>query len=760
MSINQTSGVRYVYDEPDFQNQYGYGPTAGMFSNDVTNGRPDGDKHDNQQFAFYELINGQNVPSLQHNNSEENAASWGPRFEGQDYIDYDGSMAKWLAQPDNYRDMFETGIVNNTNLAIDGGGEKNTFRLSYSNFSETGVMPNNDFKKNSFSLKGTQELVENVIKVGANIQYTKSTANNPPPGALTNAWFHDGFPRSYDPNKWRNNYKAVDGGVPYPTGSDKYMYTRKSKTWFSIFERDIERKEGSLLASANIDISIAKGISAKIDGNINQFTYINESKTDATSLDRLSNAKYTLAHGEKFQSNFSASFVFEKELNKDLNFDLLVGASTWNTDASSSSASTSRGFKVRQFYNIDNSFDSPTFDGGIGERKTINSVYSYFNAGYKSTLFLSLTGRNDWSSALVYPDGSGNNSYFYPSASLAWVVNETIALPEFISFAKVRASFAQVGNDTSPYLLSHGYVTQNFNEEPNLALYKLKNTTAVSPDLKPERKRSFETGFDLRFLDGRVRMDFAYYKDNTRDQILELSVPSESGITNQLINAGNLQNQGVELAISGSPVETKDFSWDIGVNFTHNRDKIISLHPGVTEKILFGNPDDSNAGTATFAFVGGEYGQLATRQGYKFYQAVDANGNPTEHRNNGMPVFSQRNNWSVTYLNGRQNKDSLLRMGNMQPDWYGAVNTGIRYKGLRLTALVDMSFGGDVYSSAYRYGLHQGVIKSSLPNRDASQGGITWTSQGFGNNIYGKTYQDGYIPEGVFPDNTTGAVCR
>ncbi len=746
VSINQTSGFRKVYDAPAFQNEYGYGPTAGMFSNDVTNGRPDGDKHDTQQFAYYEMVNGQYIGSLQHNMSEENAASWGPKFDGQDYIDYDGSMTKWVAQPDNYKKMFETGAINNTNVAIDGGSEYNTFRISFSNFMDNGVEPFNDFSKNSISIKGTQDLVKDVITVGAGMQYTGSKMTNPPTGTLQSAWFHDGFPRSYDPDKWRDNYKAPDGGVPYPTNNGKYMYTKKSQRWFEIYDEDIERNESSLLANAYLDFKIAKGLSANIKGNINQFTYENETKKDATSLDRLSNASYSLSHGRRFQYSFGGSLTYEKELSNDLRFDILVGGETWNTDASSTGYSTRNGFKIRDWYNIKNSFDSPNISGGIGRRKTINSIYSYLNIDYKSTLYLSLTGRNDWSSALIYPDGSGNNSYFYPSASLSWVLNESISIPESI-FAKLRVSYAFVGNDTDPYTLSSGFVSQTFNEEPTLGLYKFENTTAISPNIKPETKRSFETGFDVRFLNGRAGIDFAYYKDNTRDQIIPLSVPNESGITQQLINAGNLQNQGVELMIDGTPIQSGDFSWDIGLAISHNRDKIIDLYPGINEVILHGNPRDANAGTATYAYVGGEYGILSTYEGYKYYDGANTS-------NHDIPVLSQRNNWSVAYPNGRQNMDSLVRMGNMQPDWYGAINTTLHYKGFRLFALFDMSFGGDIYSSAYRYGLHQGVIEASLPNRDRENGGIVWTSEGMGNNYYGKEYEDGYIPEGVFPDGT------
>ncbi len=423
-----------------------------------------------------------------------------------------------------------------------------------------------------------------------------------------------------------------------------------------------------------------------------------------------------------------------------------MGANTWSTDESSSGGKTSRGFKIRNWYNLKNSFDAALTTGGIGDQRTINSVYAFMNFDYKSALFLSITGRNDWSSALTYPDGSGENSFFYPSASLAWVLNESISIPESI-FAKLRASYAIVGNDTDPYTLSTGFNAQNFNLEPTMALYKFENLTSISPNIKPEMKRSFETGIDLRLMNGRAGLDIAYYRDNTINQIITLDVPGESGITKQLINAGNIQNQGIELALNFVPIQSSNFSWDIGFLYTHNRDKIIELYPGVTEKILFGNPNDSGNGTATYAYVGGDYGDLTTRQGYKPYTGDNA-------ANQGIRVLSQRNNWSVAYPNGRQNLDSLVTMGNIQPDWYGSVNTRLQYKGFNLYALLDMSFGGDIYSDVSRYGLHQGVTESSINNRDAKTGGIVWVSEGMGNNYIGKEYQDGYIPEGVFPDGT------
>ncbi|HLT52090.1 MAG TPA: carboxypeptidase-like regulatory domain-containing protein, partial [Arenibacter sp.] len=264
VSINQTIGTRNVYDSVDFQNEYGSGNTAGWFSG-VDNGpntRVRDDKHDTSQFFTYDLTTG--LPSMAFTSSEEHAASWGPRFDGQDIIDYDGSMAKWVAQPNNYKDSFDTGFLRNTNIAIDGGGETNAFRLSFSNFSETGVSPRNDFDKNSISFKGSQDLIQDKLTVGALVHYTRSTAKNPLNPGNNSEWFHDGFPRNYNINKWKNNYKDVDGGIPYPAG-DNYNYTRMSKIWMGILDDENERVEGSLIGKLNLDYNITDNISATLE---------------------------------------------------------------------------------------------------------------------------------------------------------------------------------------------------------------------------------------------------------------------------------------------------------------------------------------------------------------------------------------------------------------------------------------------------------------------------------------------------------------
>lgn len=745
VDFNYTTGVRSVYDSPDFQNEYGSGNTAGWFSfvGNGPNTYTRDDKHDTQQFFTYDKDT--DLPSMAFNSWEEHAASWGPRFDGQEIVDYDGSRAYWVAQPDNFKDSFDKGTIRNTNIAISGGGESNSFRVSYSNSKESGVQPRNDFGKNSISIKGTQDLIKNKLSVGAVMHYTRSISENPVNGGANSHWFHDGFPRNYDVNKWSDNYTDVDGGVPYPAGG-AYNYTRMSKIWMGINEDENSRVEGSLVSKVNIDFAIAKGLRGTVEGYINQYTTTNEHKTRAKDANRLGGA-YGMGHREKFQHSFAAKLFYDKQLSENISFDMVLGAENWNTKTTMSSASTRDGFKIRDFYAISNSKNAPNADAGVDYEKQIQSIYGYFNFSYKRELYLNATFRRDWSSALVYPDGTGNPGFTYPSVSLSWVVNETFDLPSWISFTKLRTSYAIVGSDTNPYRFSTGFSSDNFKDNPNLTMFKYKNNLAVLPNLVAEKKHSLEIGLDFRVLGDRIGLDVAYYKDNNKDQIIDLPVPGESGIGRTLINAGNLQNQGIEAALDIRVVDTKDFTWDIGVNYTHNRDKIIELAPGINEYKLYGNPDDSNAGTASYAYVGGNYGDLVTRRGYKPYEGEN-------EENHGTPILWNRNGWSVAYMPGIANKDSLHVMGNMQPDWFGGVNSRFRYKNFRLNMLWDARFGGEIYSADARYGMHQGVLEMSVPNRDAETGGITWTSEGQGQNFYGKTYVDGYIPDGVFPDGT------
>ena len=337
---------------------------------------------------------------------------------------------------------------------------------------------------------------------------------------------------------------------------------------------------------------------------------------------------------------------------------------------------------------------------------------------------------------MIYTDGHGNHSFFYPSVSASWLIHETFRdqLPEWISFAKIRGSWAQVGNDTDAYSINTAYsiisATTDSGNTYGLEIPK----KAYSQNLKPERKNSWEIGLDWRFINNRIGIDATYYKENTKDQIMTIDVPWLSGINQQLINAGNIQNQGIEIALNTTPFQNKDWTWDLNFTFTRNRSKIVELHENVADFItLTGMPNYGNYRIGSVAKVGGEYGLLMSDSGVKIDEK------------SGLPVLStayyNNNNMHAVY---NERAGEVQEIGSMQPKFLGGINTSLSWKNWSLRAQLDMRFGGYVAIYGSRYGTAYGYTEESLKWRDTENGGMTFTS------IWdGKTYHDGMIPNGI-----------
>ena len=356
---------------------------------------------------------------------------------------------------------------------------------------------------------------------------------------------------------------------------------------------------------------------------------------------------------------------------------------------------------------------------------------------WKNQLFLDITGRNDWSSALVYTSGRGNFSYFYPSVSGSWIVSETFkeSLPSWVTFGKIRASWAQVGNDTDPYYINSGYNLVTYTKDGNKVYGLELPTTIKSTDLKPEKKTSWEVGLDWRFFNNRLGLDFTYYKENTKNQIMNIAVPYWSGVRNELINAGNIQNSGIEVTLNTTPVQTKDFQWDLNFTYTKNDNKVVELHPDVASYItLDGSPDYGNYRVGSVAKVGGSYGLLMS------------DAMPKIDEKTGKMVAGYVSNFHTVYI---KRSGVVQEIGSMVPDFLGSINTTLRYKNLRLYVMLDGRFGGYVASYGSRYATAYGYSGSSMDYRV----GETWTSKLPG--CEGMTFTYGFIPDIVFDQNTT-----
>jgi iron complex outermembrane receptor protein len=704
VSVSQTMQFETVYRAPiDLQNEYGAGRN-GVFLKDS-------DGTDRIDWA--------------------GSYSFGPKMQGQMAKLPNGQMAPYAAMPNNSKDLYQTGKYFNTNVAMEGGSDKATFRLSYSHLDNNSVSPNNDFTRNNFSLK-TTAVISKFLSADAGVTYATSKTLNPDRqgGDYTNLnigrkWVYV-FPRNYDPAYWsrKENYLSAtrarqDPGA-YP-GSD-YWFAQEYYSW--------TRKEALTTGYFALNGTATDWLKFVMRGNFSNEKTTDERKEAGSSANFSgSDGYYSIAGVNKTQYTFTGMAMITPKLGHDLEGTLNLGGETWNTGVGDQySNKTAGGLRMPFIYALSNSVNAPIAEAKPLLRKRINSLFFAASLAYKGAFFLDVTGRNDWSSALTYPQGGGNNSYFYPSVSGAWEFTQSLKnqLPEVISYGKLRASYAMVGGDTDPYQINQGYYTKEYfqgaSTNNNLPLINIYSEDVLpNTNLKPSISHNVEFGADVRFFNNRLGFDVAWYKTNVKNQILKLPVPIESGVKERWINAGSMQNTGIELAINASPIQRTNFSWDLTLNGSHNKNKIIELIDGVTEYEL--NEDQS---VRVIATAGAAYGQIVTNYGYT-------------RAANGMPIIS-----AISSDLGYKFNRGPAVVGNIMPDFNLGLSNNFTYKNFNLSFLVQARIGGDFFSASHQYGTGRGTVASTIYGRDAAHGGITYTDAS------GRTRDDGMIPEGVF----------
>ncbi len=740
ITFSQTIGVDHMFRQPDLQYEYGNGQYAGNVTYGTTDPSGQYYKHDNLN-QFY--LNSAGQRTLIGSTGRQ----WGPAFDGSPIEYYDGTMVPYSPVKNNMKDVYDLGFNSNTNVSISGGNDKTTYYSSLSYKHMTGTLPNNSFERLSFLAKGTHKITNNV-ELESSINFANSNPKNAQPSI--GEFFVDvnngPFGNMYDSKKWRNEYKGSHGGLANSSYGDQYGRIPGRSLWWSIYENDYSQKETTVRPSLALKWDLLDWLKFVAEGNYNYYYRHAENKQPGSGYAN-EGGYYGMNQYLKEQTNLNATFSFNKTLN-DWAFNGFLRGDYYNNEEQAMSGNTNGGLVVPNQFFLDNSKSTASYSGKIQGEKRMLSVAFQLGASWKDQLYLDVTGRNDWSSSLVYGDKHGNYSYFYPSISGAWLIHETLRnqLPEWISFMKVRGSWAQVGNDTEAYSINSAYELMTAISSSNNNYYTLKlPNTAYSQNLKPEKKNAWEVGLDWRFIKNRLGLDLTYYKENTKNQIMYIDVPGVSGISQQLINAGNIQNAGIEIALNTRPISMKDLTWDVNFTYTKNEGKIISLHENVASYIKLIDDAYTNYGNfriAPVAKVGEAFGTLMSDSA------------PKKDSKTGLPIFS------VYDWNGSSTASSMRAIyyersgqeeivGSMQPDFLGSVNTSLRYKSWNLRASLDMRFGGYVASYGSRYGTTYGITKTSLAYRDANHGGMTFTS------IWdGRTYEDGIIPEGIFPEGT------
>ncbi|SIN67891.1 SusC/RagA family TonB-linked outer membrane protein [Chitinophaga niabensis] len=755
VSVSQSINVQDPYRGPDFQNEFGGGSVGNFF----TDTRDPGYKANEawQTKVFPTNSAGQPYLDPQKNRELEN---WGPRFAGQQVLNYDGTMTEYKAAPNNYLDAFQTGLGFLTSVSVDGATDKSSFRLSYSRNQAEGINFRNKLNKNAFSLRATHNLTS-FLTFDAGADYTSIKGENPPQLGLNNfIWI---FPRNYDTKYWkqRSKYTSSLGGVPKVTDPAETNVVPGADYWFRIFENSYIQEEQMFRGRLTITATLTDWLKLQLEGNLSTLSIRNEAKElgqgyNFTGSDNTSGGFYSLEHSNKRSYFLKWMALVSKQLTKDLSLNGYVGGEQQRYTPTYSKSQTDGGLLFPNNYFVENSQKAPIATGGYRPRKTLNSLYASADLAYKDQLFMQATWRGDWSSALTYTNSQGNNFFNYPAVSLSWIFTETFKLPKFISFGKLRTNLASLGGDLDAFIINPGFrlrgtTTAGGGSLPLLTYLMDENgqSFVVDKDIKPLRKIAKEVGLDLRFLNDRIGIDATIYRDNTYNQPIRIAAAPETGVNNLLINAGNIQNSGIEIALNGTPVKSKNFEWNTTLTYSRNRNKIIELY-GDREYFPLDGEGLSSNDQIPYAKVGGAYGVIRTRIHSKAFQAVDGSGKPIDHPNNGKVVLDWRSDARAAFP---KRSNVLMDVGDINPDFRGSLDNTFRFKSFSVNVLLDAKIGGDMVMHSMRYGTHTGIFKSSLFGRDKDHGGISWSSK-YADDL-NISYDDGIIPDGVFDNGQT-----
>lgn len=588
--------------------------------------------------------------------------NWGPSMDEINAIDPS------VVMHDIWRDGMETGFQFDNSLSISGGNETATFYGSISNLDHQGVIPFSDWGRTSARLNGEVKLSEK-FKFSGNIGYTISGGNRVP---------HDRFMERmvyWAPNHDVWDYINEDGTMVSVGTNTNPIYDAR----FSTYVDEVNRTTGSLRFTYSpwdwIDLNYLIGTDYYSDSRT-EITPGPKGIVGETPLSSTGFISETRINSRDINSNFY--ITLKKDFNERLSAVLMLGNDIFERDYEMVNA-TGENFVIPDFYDL--SYTSQISNSQDKRKKRLVGLYGDLMLSYDNMLFLNITGRNDWSSALP----KHNNSFFYPSVNLSYVFSENIELPDFISFGKLRASWAEVGKDTDAYLIGQTYTAPS--------TYPLRGQVGFTRysqlgdlELKPELTSSIEFGTDLRFFDNRLGLDFTWYKSNSKDQIIPVPVSDATGFSTFVTNAGEIQNTGVEFILRGTPIMTEDFTWNVSFNAALNENEIVSIREGIDE-IVVGSQFGYAGSTVTMKLIEGEaYGNLFGSSYARYGSSSDG-----IHLQHGLPLLIGENGFPV--LNNQQ-----LVLGNATPKWTGGLKNDFSYKGFELSFLIDFRAGVEQYS--------------------------------------------------------------
>ncbi len=633
-----------------------------------------------------ETINGTDYEVVYYGMDE----SWGPKYDPNRQVihwwgaaDYEKGITSspetgaWVYPENNYETFFDTGVTYTNSVSIVANEENSTVRLGYTNVNMTGTVPNSSQDKHSFNLNGSTKLWNGFAEVKANVNYVYTyTKGRPQFGYGDKSVFQKFFQwgqTQLDMSKM-SNYKNPDGTQRTWNRNSVFDGTPvySDNPYWTVYENYADDDRERVYGTTGIKFNLTDYLTA--EGNLYLDTYTFNTR-DRVAIGSQSQSYYNIATRQRTELNLEGKLNFNKKVN-NLSILASLGANQRKQHYTSMIGSTDGGLVVPGLYDLNNSVNAPTVTDYL-EKQLINSWFGYVSFGWNDMVYLDASIRQDFDTSLPTED----NVYTYPSVSLSYILSESLDL-SWLNMAKLRANYAKVGNGTNPYNVETLYaVGTPFNGSPSFSL----PTTLNNPMLRSESTSEYEFGIEASVLNNRLGIDLSYYNRATEDQIVPVDVSASTGFQSQYINAGKIENSGIEMVLTGTPVNINGFRWDISLTYAKNKSKVLDLPDGLDKIQIARAPF---GGAYVNASVGDPYQML---WGYDFV-----------YDQNGSKVIDESTGFYAT--NGE-----LVPIGSALPDYNMGIRNAFSYKNFDFSALIDIQKGGNYYSLTHMWAMYSGM---------------------------------------------------
>ena len=607
--------------------------------------------------------------------------SWGPKADGTNMLKYfDGVERPYLIIPDNVSDFFRTGLTASNTAVVGMNNGKTGVRFTFTDMRNKDIVPKTHMSRDIFNLRANTTMGKVDFDFSAN--YTREYVKNRP--ALGDSKSNVGknlmtLATTYN-QAWLRTYQDEDGNYSNWNGMDPYNVNPYWDLYknFNNSSKDLLRMTGKAVWNVTKHFRLQ----ATLGGDLNWFTF-NDFKAPTTP--GFEAGRLQMSNFRNRMYNFELLALYNNTWGK-FDFNATAGGNIYRVN-NQTTVTTAQDMQIRDVVTL-MSFNETSIEPS-SYRKRINSLFGSASIGWNHLLYLDATLRGDQSSTLP----TSNNVYVYPSFSGSFVFSELLKANRILPYGKLRMSWAQVGSDTDPYQLGLVYTKSKYTY-PGYTIGYINNNVIPNKDLKPTKTNSFEIGLETKFLNNRLGLDVTYYTQKSKNQIMSMATSWTSGYNYRLINAGEIDNRGVEITLNTRPVQTKDFAWDLNFNFSKNSNKVVRLVDGMD---MFELEKASWLDVQVAAKVGENFGSIVGPD----FKRNDA-GQVLIDPSTGLPEYDKSNHV----------------LGNASWDWTGGVTTTLSYKNLSLNAIFDVKVGADLYSMSERAAYESGKAKATLQGRD------------------------------------------